>query len=641
MEAIKGGEGIDANDIERFRYFVENVKDYAIYMLSPSGHVQSWNAGAQHIKGYDANEIIGQHFSKFYTPDDQATDVPAKALQTAETTGKFEAEGWRVRKDGTHFWASVVIDAIYDDQGKLIGFAKITRDVTARKKAQDALRASEEQFQLLVQGVTDYAIYMLSPAGVITNWNAGAERIKGYTKDEVVGTHFSRFYTEEDRTAGLPLKALEIAASEGRFESEGLRIRKDGTKFWTHVIIDLIKDASGVPIGFAKVTRDITEKREAAVALEKAKEALFHSQKLESIGKLTGGVAHDFNNFLGVIVNGIEILSKEAKSPAIDNTLEAMERAATRAAALTQQLLSFARQQPLRQGKHNLNRVIIAFEAVLRRACKETITFDLQMDQQLNAVLIDPIQFESAILNLASNADDAMPNGGVLTIVTENVHLAEQEVGRLPADHYVKVTMKDNGVGMTPDIAARAIEPFYTTKPPGRGTGLGLSQVYGLIQQSKGDISIHSRVGEGTSLSLYLPALKEVTDTSGSVLEDDIDSTEKALVVDDDTNVLDTTITLFKNMGYEVLSANNGADAIEIMKRVPSINILFTDVVMPGMDGVTLGKEARKLLPGIKVILASGFALNAMNDSEYDFAGFDFLSKPYRMAEVMKLLRKP
>jgi PAS domain S-box-containing protein len=261
-----------------FQLLVAGVRDYAIFMLDPEGLIKTWNAGAQRFKGYAASEIIGQHFSRFYTENDRSASRPALALRTALDEGKFEDEGWRVRKDGSRFWASVVIDPIRDDAGKLIGFAKITRDITDRKAAQEALRESEERFRLLVQGVTDCAIYMLSPAGEITNWNSGAERIKGYTRGEILGKHFSQFYTKEDRASGMPDETLAVATAEGRFEREGWRVRKDGSRFWAHVVVDAIHDDAGTLVGFAKVTRDVTERKHAAETLERANAALFQSQ---------------------------------------------------------------------------------------------------------------------------------------------------------------------------------------------------------------------------------------------------------------------------------------------------------------------------------------------------------------------------
>src|SRR5690348_14939840 len=243
----------------RFRLMVENVTDYAIYMLDPNGVIVNWNAGAERMKGYKAEEIIGNHFSRFYSKEERQAGLPAKVLETAAKEGHHQDEGWRIRKDGSRFWASVEIDAIRDPEGRLIGFGKVTRDVSERRAAQEALRSSERQFRLLMDGIRDYAIYMLDPSGVISSWNAGAERIKGYSANEIIGHHFSRFYTEADRAAGAPVRALVTAASEGRFESEGWRVRKDGSAFWASVVVDRIQDENGKLLGFAKITRDITE----------------------------------------------------------------------------------------------------------------------------------------------------------------------------------------------------------------------------------------------------------------------------------------------------------------------------------------------------------------------------------------------
>ena len=252
---------------DRYRLLIDGITDYAIYMLDTEGYVSSWNAGAQRFKGYNEDEILGAHFSTFYTEEDRERGIPQRALEIARKEGRFENEGWRLRKDGTRFWAHVVIDAITDQNGALLGFAKITRDLTERRKAEEELRRSEEQFRLLVQGVTDYAIYMLDPEGNVSSWNVGAQRIKGYTPQEIIGQHFSRFYIDEDRAEGLPAKALKIAVEEGRFEREGWRLRKDGTRFWASVIIDPIRADDGTLVGFAKVTRDVSEMRAAEESL--------------------------------------------------------------------------------------------------------------------------------------------------------------------------------------------------------------------------------------------------------------------------------------------------------------------------------------------------------------------------------------
>jgi PAS domain S-box-containing protein len=621
-------------EAERLSLFIGGVTDYAIYMLSLEGNVASWNAGAERFKGYTAAEIVGQHFSRFYTQQDREDGVPARALQTAREAGKFEAEGWRVRKDGSRFWASVVIDPIRNAAGELIGFAKITRDITEKRIAQEQLRLSEERFRLLVQGVTDYAIYMLSPSGEVTNWNSGARRIKGHADDEVIGSHFSRFYTDEDRASGLPAKALATAVEQGRFEAEGWRVRKDGTRFWAHVVLDPIRDDLGNLLGFAKITRDITERKQAEEKLEHAREALFQSQKLESLGKLTGGVAHDFNNLLNVMSNGLSMLRARLKDPVDLRMVDTMEQAAIRGATLTNQLLSFARKQPMKQERRDLNRIIGAFDAVLRRASPSGIELALDLGTRLPAVLIDMAQFETALLNLVVNARDATPRGGRITISTQPRRLNEDEVSRLPPGDYVCVSVRDTGLGMSADVAARAVEPFFTTKEVGKGTGLGLSQVLGMVQQSGGDLAISSEVGVGTTVSMYFPAL-----SAGAAQDVQPEGTqdEKVLVVDDDPNVLAMTVELFRTLGFDVLSATDGVKALEVLRGSPDVRFLFSDVMMPGMNGIDLGHQARLVSPEIRVILASGYAGDAASDGSLD--GFHFLSKPYRLSDVLKKLR--
>jgi len=330
----------------RFELLIDSIADYAIYMLDPSGVVSNWNTGAERLKGYTADEIVGHHFSRFYTAEDRTKGLPARVLDAAAREGRYEAEGWRVRKDGSRFWASVVVDAIRNKDGVLEGFAKVTRDITERRMAQEAVRESERQFRLLVAGVTDYALFMLDPNGVIISWNAGAQRIKGYLAEEIIGQHFSRFYTERDRAAGAPARALYTAMLEGRFEAEAWRVRKDGSMFWANVIIDPIRDESGDLVGFAKVTRDITERREAQIALEGAQAQRAQAQKMDALGQLTGGVAHDFNNLLMVVTGHISTIKmRVSDDPRAMRAAEAIEQAATRGETLTRQLLTFARCQ--------------------------------------------------------------------------------------------------------------------------------------------------------------------------------------------------------------------------------------------------------------------------------------------------------
>jgi PAS domain S-box-containing protein len=620
-------------DEQRFQYLIAGISDYAIYMLDPNGMVSSWNAGAQRFKGYTPQDILGRHFSNFYTPEDREGGLPARALSIALAEGKYEAEGWRVRKDGSRFWANVVIDPIYDETGKLLGYAKITRDITERKKAEDALRDSEQRFRMLVQGVTDYAIYMLSPEGLVTNWNVGAERIKGYSYDEIIGSHFSRFYTDEERDAGVPRNALRTAATVGRYEAEGWRVRKDGTRFWAHVVVDAIRNEQGDLLGFAKITRDLTEKRAAEEALAEANRALFQSQKMESIGQLTGGVAHDFNNLLSVLASGLEVLSLSRRNPAEARTFDSMRRAIDRGATLTQQLLAFARQQPLQPETRNVNRLVAGFESVLRRAGNASIEFSFDLDPHLPSSVVDSARFESALLNLVVNARDAMPDGGRIGIRTASVTLREREAGALAAGDYVKVTVSDTGTGMSEETVARAFEPFYTTKEVGKGTGLGLSQVYGFIKQSGGEVVIRSAPGEGTRIEIYLPAVK------GGDNEAHDDDSELVLIVEDEPDLMDAAAALFVSMGYDVLTASSAHDALGVLAE-RDVDILFTDIVMPnGMNGIELANYAREVYPHIQIILASGYPLPALKLDPAAATEYVFINKPYRLSDLARALR--
>ena len=625
----------DPNEEQRFQTLVAAISDYAIYMLDTGGHVISWNAGAQRFKGYLADEIIGQHFSRFYTEEERNAGTPAHALRMADREGKYEAEGWRVRKDGTRFWASVVIDPIRKGNGDLIGFAKITRDITERAIAADVLRKSEQQFRLLVQGVTDYAIYMLDVAGFVTTWNSGAQNIKGYSAEEIIGTHFSRFHTPEDRNAGIPQRALAIATQNGRYEQEGWRVRKDGTRFFAHVIIDAIRNELGQLVGFAKITRDITAKRDAAEALQKASEALVQSQKMEALGQLTGGIAHDFNNLLGVISSGIDMLQLQARGES--KTLDSMRRAVDRGAELTQHLLSFARQQPLQAKRSDLNTLINGFESVLRRAGNSSIAFTLALEKGLYPAMIDATLFQTTLLNLVVNSRDALPKGGKITIATKNVQLRDGEIGALPAGRYAQISVTDTGTGMPPEVLARVFEPFFTTKEIGKGSGLGLSQVYGFITQSGGDITVVSQPDQGTQIAMYLPAAEgDVVESTASA-----EKVEKVLIVEDDADLLEVAAELFRIIGYTVHTAGSAVDALKVLENNNDISVLFSDVMMPnGMNGIELARMTRERWPHVKTILASGYAIPALQAANKDADTFLFINKPYQLSDLAKKLRQ-
>jgi PAS domain S-box-containing protein len=599
-------------DAARYRILVEAVTDYAIYMLDPTGVVTSWNAGAQRFKGYQPDEIIGEHFSRFYTEEDRARGLPATVLGIAAREGKFEGEGWRVRKDGTRFWAHVVVDPIRNHRGELTGFAKVTRDLTERKETMEALRRSEEQFRLLVQGVTDYAIYLLSPEGIITNWNAGAQRIKGYLPDEIIGKHFSQFYTVEDRLAGLPQEALATAIREGRFEREGWRVRKDGTRFWSHVVIDPIRDDDGHLLGFAKITRDITERKQAQESLERAREALFQSQKMDAVGQLTGGVAHDFNNLLMAILGSLELLKKRLPAdPQLSRLVENAMMGARRGATLTQRMLAFARRQELDVQALELPELVAGMADLLASSLGPGAEIKTDFPRGLSAVVGDENQVELALLNLCVNARDAMPDGGQIRISAREEKIAAGNSLSLRPGHYVCLSVTDTGEGMNPETLARAIEPFFTTKGVGKGTGLGLSMVQGMAEQMGGQLALKSVAGQGTTAEIWLPAVEGEasfgTQTLKSASPLAAAGKLKVLAVDDDRLVLFNTTAMLEDLGHEVVEAGSGLEAIALLEK-DRFDMLITDQAMPRMTGLQLLDVVRERWPDLPVILATGYA---------------------------------
>jgi PAS domain S-box-containing protein len=623
------------NSDKRFEILVSSIRDFAIYLLDPNGKIVSWNAGAQRFKGYTESEIIGKHFSTFLSQTDRDAGVPQSILDQAAIHGRFEAEGWRIRKDGSGFWANIVVEAIYNDAHELIGYAKITRDITERKTAQDLLIESERKFRYLVEGVTDYAIYMISPEGIITNWNSGAQRIKGYSAEEVVGTHFSKFMTAQDREAGLADLSLEIAKRDGRYENEAWRVRKDGSLFLAHVIIDAIHNDDKDLIGFAKITRDITEKKIAEDNLAKVNAELFQAQKMDAIGNLTGGVAHDFNNLLSVISNGLEIFRLSNLDAKHLKLVETMKRAVTRGATLTQQLLSFARQQPLQSDPHDVNQLINSFELMLIRAVGSNINFNFEFIQTPLPVMVDSTRFEASLLNLVVNARDAMPDGGSISITTRKRLIAKGEYEDLAEGNYVEVNVTDTGTGITKDDLKHVTEPFFTTKEIGKGSGLGLSQVFGFMKQSDGTLYIKSEVNMGTSVSMLFPALNDET-----ILAEAVDETcDAVLIVEDEPDLLTATSEIFKLFGYEVYEASSGEKALELLRQGAKVSLVFTDILMPGMNGIELGRKLRESNPGIQIILASGYPLPALKKEHGDLDEFQFLNKPYDLADIAKAIR--
>ena len=636
------GMGEESDEIP-YERLVHSIVDYAVYMIDRNGRVASWNPGAERIKGYSAEEIIGEHFSRFYTEEERRAGVPQRALEEAAEKGRFTAEGWRVRKDGSRFWAMVVIDPIRQEE-RVMGFVKITRDMTEQHEAYLATLESERRFRLLVQGVTDYAIFMLDPEGNVVNWNTGAERIKGYTAEEIVGRHFSTFYTPEELEENVPWTALETARREGRFTAEGWRVRKDGERFWASVVIDAICDDDGELIGFAKVTRDLTERRQAQLELERSQQALFQAQKMEAVGQLTGGLAHDFNNLLAGISGSLELMRMrlaQGRLNDVERYVNAASGATSRAASLTHRLLAFSRRQTLEPKVIDANRLLAGMEDLVRRTIGPTVTLETVFAAGLWPCRCDPHQLENAVLNLCINARDAMPDGGHITVEAANTWI-DDDTGaerNLPQGQYIAICVSDTGTGMSPDVVARAFDPFFTTKPAGKGTGLGLSMIYGFARQSGGQVRIYSEERQGTTVKLYLPRhhgeAVDAMPVPEAVQARRAEDGQTVLVVDDEPTVRMLVADTLAELGYHTIEAADAASGLRVLTSDAHVDLLISDVGLPGgMNGKQMADEARKVRPDLKVLFITGYAENAALSNGHLEPGMQVLSKPFAIDKL-------
>jgi len=489
---------------------------------------------------------------------------------------------------------------------------------------------NERSFRLLVEGVADYALYMLDPNGVVTSWNVGGQRIKGYSPREIVGQHFSRFYTEADRAGGKPQRALKIAREQGRYEEEGWRVRKDGTFFWASVIIDPIRE-NGKLIGFAKITRDITERREAELKLEQMQKQLAESQKLDALGQLTGGVAHDFNNLLMIISGSIHTLKKGVGSDEkLQRAVSAIEAAAKRGATLTSQLLTFARRQSVNPQVVNLAERIDAVRDVLDTGVGGAVRLEFDVNRSIWPVMVDVAELETALINLVINARDAMPAGGTIMVAAHN----QDSSGATGESHYVAITVRDWGVGIPPDLLEKVFDPFFTTKPIGKGTGLGLSQVHGFAHQAGGKVNVTSKLGKGTQVTILLPRahaaprvdrVDGVKGNSGTVL-----------LVEDNPDVASVSINLLEQLGYSVRTVADAETALREIDR-DSVDLVFSDILMPGkMDGLAFAHRVREIRPNLPVLLATGYSDAAANVR----GDFPMLRKPYEIHQLSQAIAK-
>jgi len=500
-----------------------------------------------------------------------------------------------------------------DDLEKIAQERRVTLVDEKLAHANAAIRQCETRFRVFVNGVRDYALYMLDPSGYVVSWNAGAERVKGYTAKEILGKHLSTFYEPADVKDGRPQRTLAAAVATGRAEEEGWRVRKDGSTFWANVVLAPLHDAAGILLGFAKVTHDLTERRHL-------EEQLHQSQKMEAIGILAGGLAHDFNNLLSIVLSYSELLAADLKDDdPMRGDLGEIHHAGLRGVALMRQLLAFSRQQVLHPRLVDLTQVVQGMDRMLRRLIGEDVELSVICAPVLGKVLVDPGQMEQVIMNLAVNARDAMPGGGKLTIETAEVVLdqgyASAHPGVEPGPHIV-LAVSDTGAGMDEATKARMFDPFFTTKEAGKGTGLGLATVFGIIRQSRGTISARSEPEKGTEISIYFPtadkdAIERVS--SNPPPHPVLGGSETILLVEDDEPVRVLTRTILRRYGYDVVEAQSGGDAFLLCEQHPTaIHLLLTDVVMPRMSGAQLADRLVAIRPEMKVLYMSGYANDAV-----------------------------
>ncbi len=757
----------------QLQLLLESVRDYAIVMLDPDGHVSSWNEGARQVNGYDASEIIGRHFSCFYVTEDIERGKPTLGLMIATREGRFEDEGWRVRKDGSGFWASVMITVIRDEEGRLHGFANVTRDMTERRRADEVLKASdarvrdflecsvddwfwetgsdlrityvqaksgeilgmepaffigkrwselrdgevfreqaqhylraiaarrpfwdimfrvklprkpfrvirlngkpffdehrtfrgyrgtgddatEQERRQLEHGVLTKRIQLqfeqmpvgciiTDPKFEVVDWNPAAEQIFGLSREEAVGRPVADLVVPPEAQSEFEEMLSPAANSAGAATGAMANITKLGREIrcaWTN---SPLLDADGNFLGLLCMVQDVTE-------VEATEARLHHSQKMEAIGQLAGGIAHDFNNLLTIIVSSLALIERDpAKDEELSGPLRDIMKAADRGAALTQRLLAVARRQALHPRPINLNQLIASMEDLIRRTLAEAIEVEMVLAPGLWPTLADPGQVENALLNLAINARDAMPDGGKLTIETANVRLDQdyaQTHSEVTPGRYAMLAVTDTGVGMPPEVIEHAFEPFFSTKESGRGSGLGLSMVYGFAKQSGGHVNIYSEPGQGTTVRLYLPRAQglEAVARPEPVSRGDVTrGRETILVVEDDPTVLELATKLLTRMGYNVLAAANGPAALDLLNCGVKVDLLFTDVVIPGgMSGPALAGEMRKRHPGVRVLYTSGYTENAIVHQGKVDDGVELLNKPYKThvlaRKVREVLDKP
>jgi PAS domain S-box-containing protein len=614
-------------DAKLFRLMAEQVKDYAVFLLDPAGHIMSWSVGAQALKGYRADEILGKHFSVFYPPDAVARGWPQQELETAGREGRFEDEGYRLRKDGSRFWANVVITALRDEQGRLLAFSKITRDLSERHSQEEQLRLSEERFRLLVDGITDYAIFMLDPEGIVTSWNAGAERIKGYARQEIIGKHFCNFYLADDIAAGKPWLELALARRDGRAEDQGWRLRKGGERFWARVVIMALRDARGTLLGFTKVTQDLTAQR--------------HIQELEAaarrVNEFIAMLAHEIRNPLAPILSAVTTMRRAPAGSAVHQDMRGIiERQASRLARIADDMIDISR---ITRGELRIERRPVEPDDIVTRAAEaasphvEAANHRLEIDVPagLPPVNGDLDRLVQVLSNLLINAARYTPDGGEIRLWTR------QEA------NWVVFGVRDNGRGIAPQDMPRIFQMFVQGRAPlervGQGLGVGLALARNIVELHGGTIQAHSEgEGRGAEFVVRLPAapVRDAARPAGAQAESASRvSPRRVLVVDDNADAALALVMLLKTLGHEARIAHDGPSALQVFGELAP-DIVLLDIGLPGMTGYEVAREMRKRRADVRIVAVTGWGQSEDRERSAQ-AGFDLhLVKPIDEAQLIQ-----
>ncbi len=653
---------------ERARRIVEGVKDHSIFTVDAAGTIVDWTPGAEAVFGWSAAEARGQSADILYTPEDRENDVPAREMATARAEGCANDERWHIRRDGTRFFANGSVRPLHDADGSVAGFIKIARDETERRATEATLRETEQRYKLAAKATND-AIWDWDLATNRVDWNEAVMVLFGYVEHQIEPTGdwwIGNIHPEDRDRIDRDIHAVIDGAGD-QWTAEYRFRRADGTFADVFDRGHVFREEDGRAVRMIGAMLDLTDRKRAENELRElndtletrvsertadlmaAQEALRQAQKMEAVGQLTGGLAHDFNNLLTGISGSLEMMQiriAQGRTVDVERYVGAAQGAAKRAAALTHRLLAFSRRQTLAPKPTNVNRLVAGMEEMIRRTVGPAVQLETVSSAGLWPSLIDPSQLENAVLNLCINARDAMPHGGRITIETSNRWMDERtaEQRGLDPGQYISLCVSDSGTGMAPDVIAKAFDPFFTTKPIGEGTGLGLSMIYGFAKQSGGSVAIYSEVGDGTMVCVYLP--RHMGDAEAVDVEPDVQAAPRAeagetvLVVDDEPTVRMLVAEVLTDLGYTAIEAVDGAAGLKIINSDLRIDLLVTDVGLPGgLNGRQVADAARSVRPDLKVLFITGYAENAVLSHGHLDPGMHVLTKPFGMDVLATRIR--